>query len=119
MVKIRKLNLFIILILAITFSINTYIFAEGNNQTESVEYAGNEVINRVLLIEENYPWKSDANTTVLNKLGMSVTIINMLEFANIDLTSYYVVIVANDQNLSFYNDYNTVKEKLTEYFEIV
>jgi hypothetical protein len=48
---------------------------------------------------------------------MSVTIINMLEFANIDLTSYYVVIVANDQNLSFYNDYNTVKEKLTEYVE--
>lgn len=117
MVKIRKSNLFVILILILALSLNPCVFAEANTQTEAENYAGNTDVNRVLLIEENLPWNSDANTTVLNKLGMSVTIIDMLDFATIDLTPYYVVIVANDQDLSFYTDYKAVKEKLDKYVE--
>ena len=50
-------------------------------------------------------------------MGLSVTKINMLDFSTIDLTPYYMVIVANDQDLGFYEDYNTVKSKLAEYVE--
>lgn len=117
MVKIIKSNLFVILVFILAFSLNPCVFAKDNGQTEAENYTGNADVNRVLLIEENLPWNSNANTTVLNELGMSVTIIDMLDFATIDLTSYYVVIVANDQNLSFYTDYNTVKEKLAKYVE--
>lgn len=86
-----------------------------STETENINISGD--INRVLLIEENLPWKSNANTEVLNNLSMSVTVIDMLEFSDIDLTPYYLVIVANDQDLAFYEDYNTVKSKLAEYVE--
>lgn len=88
-----------------------------STEAENIDMDEDKDINRVLLIEENLPWDSNANTQVLNSLGMSVTVIDMLEFSDIDLSSYYVVIVANDQDLAFYVDYNTVKSKLAEYVE--
>lgn len=71
--------------------------------------------NRVLLIQETFPWNSNANQVVLNSLNMSCTTITMAEFAQTNLTGYYLVIVANDQNLGFYSDYDNVKAKLENY----
>lgn len=71
--------------------------------------------NRVLLIQEILPWNSEANQVVLDSLNMSYTLISMGQFAQTDLTGYYLVIVANDQNLGFYSDYNSVKAKLENY----
>ena len=106
--NVFKFNVFIITALIIVLLSGIRVCAE---------IGIGEDVNRVLLIEENLPWKSNANTEVLNSMGLSVTKINMLDFSTIDLTPYYMVIVANDQDLGFYEDYNTVKSKLAEYVE--
>ncbi len=84
------------------------------NLSSKVRVMANDA-NRVLLIQEVLPWKSDANRSVLESLNISCTTISMRQFADTDLRGYYLVIVANDQNLGFYNDYDTVKAKLEKY----
>jgi len=59
----------------------------------------------ILLIQSNLPWGSNADTKVLDSLGYSYDIADMSEIPNIDLASYQVILIVNDQTQSFYDFY--------------
>ena len=69
----------------------------------------------VLLIQNNLPWDSNANETVLKKIGVGYNKITASQIASTDLNLYDVVIIANDQSLSTYDIYETAISKIESY----
>ena len=65
--------------------------------------------NRVLLVEDVLPWNSDANQVVLSELT-EYDKVTTSEFLSIDLSKYSVIVFANDQPFSTYENYKDFKE---------
>ena len=92
----------------------------------SVELPAIDPINAtksILLIQDNLPWSEDVNRTLLNILKEKGTIaqyniVSTSNLANVDLTQYAVVYIANDQSTSMYNRLAQNKEKLDTYVSI-
>lgn len=69
----------------------------------------------ILLIQDNLPWNSSANDIVLKDIGVSYDKVKTSQLSSIDLGSYKVVIIANDQSVSSYANYKSIREQL-DYF---
>ncbi len=52
---------------------------------------------RILLVQDDLPWDSNANIEVLDAMGVEYDCVATADFVTIDLTLYAVVIFANDQ----------------------
>ncbi|MBN1876658.1 MAG: hypothetical protein JXA33_20700 [Anaerolineae bacterium] len=59
----------------------------------------------ILLIQTALPWNSDANTQVLDSLGYTYDIVDMGNIGTVDMFSYPVVLIVNDQVQAFYDQY--------------
>lgn len=68
-------------------------------------------VKRVLLIEDNNPWDTNANQLVLSQIT-SYDKVTTSEFLSVDLSKYAVVAFANDQAFYTYENYNKFKEYL-------
>ena len=73
---------------------------------------------QVLLIEDIYPWNSNANSSVLNNLGVAFKKVKTADFLLQDLGNYSVIVFANDQQFSAYNNYSTFKENIERFAEL-
>lgn len=70
---------------------------------------------KVLLIEDNAPWDSDANDVILTEINADYNKIKTSEF-NAELLNHYgVVILANDQTTDTYNAYGSFTDELEAY----
>lgn len=90
---------------------NTYI------NTVSAMPRGDDALPRVLLIEDVNPWDSVANQTVLGKITQYDKVTTK-EFLSVDLSKYGVVVFANDQPFSTYENYAEFKEYLETFASI-
>lgn len=70
---------------------------------------------KVLLIQDNIPWKSEANTKVLSSIGVDYQKVTTDQFLEVNLEDYALVIFANDQAFSTYNNYLQFKEYMELY----
>ncbi|MDO4413757.1 MAG: S-layer homology domain-containing protein [Erysipelotrichaceae bacterium] len=71
---------------------------------------------RVLLIQDALPWNSYANTQILDGLGVAYDKTTTVNFVNnVKLENYDVVIFANDQAFSAYDNYAQFSEYLELY----
>lgn len=68
----------------------------------------------ILLIEDNYPWDSQANGTVLSKIA-PYTRVSTSEVSKIKLNDYDVIVFANDQTFATYTKYAELRDKMEEY----
>ena len=59
----------------------------------------------ILLIQTAWPWDSDADVQVLNALGYAYDIVDMDAIGSVNIFSYPVVLVVNDQVQAFYDSY--------------
>ncbi len=64
---------------------------------------------KVLLIEDIDPWNSTANQILLSEIT-EYTKVTTSEFLNVDLSEYGVIVFANDQPFSTYDNYAAFKE---------
>ena len=74
----------------------------------------------VLLIQDNLPWAEDVNTSLLKTLYQrgtveSYNVVNTSALANVTLTDYGVIFIANDQSTSMYNRLENYTDELTAY----
>ena len=69
----------------------------------------------ILLVQTSLPWDSEANTIVLNQLGYKYDIADISNVSTIDLFSYPVILIVNDQTQSFYDLYETQKSYFEDY----
>ena len=89
--------------------------SSANKNTVSTNASNKQAYNKnakILLIEDDYPWDSDANSVVLNEIGESYNIVSTSDFMNVNLWDYDLVIFANDQSFSTYNNYASFREYL-------
>jgi hypothetical protein len=70
-----------------------------------------------LLIQTAVPWESNADTVVLSELGYTYQVVDMDEVPNINIASFQVVLIVNDQVQSFYDSYSDNYEEFQEYVE--
>ncbi len=98
----KLLAIMLSMIMIVPFFSIASVFAE-ESQEEDLQ---------VLLIEDNLPWSSEANSTVLNKIGVSYTKITTTQFNDVNLWNYDMVVVANDQNHDTYQNFKDFKEQL-------
>jgi uncharacterized protein YjdB len=110
------------------------VFANGNNEPETKAPATNvapenylpqntipkksnvlgaaeESSKKVLLIEDQNPWRSTANQDVLSQITQFDKV-STSDFLTVDLKNYAVVVIANDQPFSTYENYSKFKEQL-------
>ena len=73
---------------------------------------------KVLLVQDTLPWSQDSNVRVLNSLGIPYEKTTTANFLTVDLSKYAVVIFANDQKFSAYDNYKTFKEYLELFAEV-
>lgn len=66
----------------------------------------------VLLIQDNLPWDSYANETVLERLGIKYHLISTSELEYTDIWNYKMIIIANDQTFSTYSNFKAFKSRL-------
>ena len=69
----------------------------------------------VLLIQSVVPWKSNANEQVLSRLGLGYEMVDINQAASMDFSGYQLIMIANDQNNTFYNGLAGIKSKLENY----
>ena len=69
---------------------------------------------KALLIQDNLPWDSNANNTVLGNI-VSYDTTKASGVASKDLSQYDIVIFANDQAYSTYSSFAVIRDKLEEY----
>ena len=79
--------------------------APPNYEPTVQAHAGTKGGEDILLIQTANPWESTANTTVLSGLGYSYRIVDMSEVASVNLSNYQVVLIVNDQQQAFYDNY--------------
>lgn len=65
---------------------------------------------KVLLVQDVLPWNQKTNEIVLSSLGIEYDKVTTQNFLSIDLSMYDVVIFANDQKFSAYENYEEFKE---------
>lgn len=70
---------------------------------------------KVLLIQDNLPWDSNANTQVLSQIGVDYQKVTTTQFLDVELEDYSLVIFANDQAFSTYNNYLEFKDYMELY----
>lgn len=70
---------------------------------------------KTLLIEDTLPWSSNANCTVLNSLTIPYNKISTQDFFDEDLTQYKLIILANDQYITSYNEYYLFQTQLENF----
>lgn len=94
---------------------NTYL----NTQTFGLPRtrSANQNTPKVLLIEDVNPWNSVANQTVLSGITQYDKVTTS-EFLNVNLEEYGVVVFANDQPFSTYDNYSDFKEYLEVFASI-
>ncbi|SFB13347.1 fibronectin type 3 domain-containing protein [Acetitomaculum ruminis DSM 5522] len=71
---------------------------------------------KALLIQENTPWNSTANKTVLSSV-VKYQLLTPAQAAKKDLSSYSIVVFSNDQSYSTYTAYTKVRAKLETYIK--
>lgn len=72
---------------------------------------------KVLLIEDNLPWKSTANHSILSSVT-SYKKVTTKQFLETDLSQYTVIMFANDQAFSTYENYAKFKEYLEAFVSL-
>ncbi|CAM3339808.1 MULTISPECIES: hypothetical protein [Brevibacillus] len=72
---------------------------------------------KALLVMNVYPWGSSAAQRTLANLGIAYDAATMDRVDDLDLSNYRMIMFANDQNSTFYNDYNAAKDELEDYVE--
>jgi len=72
---------------------------------------------RVLLVEDVLPWDSTANQTVLSQIT-EYDKVTTSEFLQVDLTKYGVIVFANDQPFTTYENYKAFKEYMEAFAKI-
>ncbi len=85
---------------------NTYI-----DNTNNIELSDINDSPRVLLIENTDPWDSTANQTVLSNIT-KYDKVSTVNFLDVDLSNYNVIVFANDQTLYAYENYKDIKNYL-------
>lgn len=73
---------------------------------------------QVLLIEDTYPWSKDVNSKLLSELGISFKKVKTTDFLSQDLGNYSVIVFADDQRFSTYNNYSTFKDNIEKFAEL-
>jgi hypothetical protein len=66
----------------------------------------------VLLIEDTSPWSTSTNSNVLTTLGISYKKVRTQDFLSQDLGNFSVIIFANDQQFSAYQNYSSFREQI-------
>ncbi|MFD0826380.1 Ig-like domain-containing protein [Neobacillus sp. M.A.Huq-85] len=80
-------------------------------------YAESEETKKVLLIEDQDPWNTTSNQDVLSQITQYDKI-STEDFLSVDLTKYAVVVFANDQPFSTYENYKSFKKQLESFASI-
>lgn len=65
---------------------------------------------QVLLIEDTLPWRNNTNSNLLNVLGISFKKVKTGDFLSQDLGNFSVIVFANDQQFSAYNNYSAFRD---------
>ena len=73
---------------------------------------------QVLLIEDTLPWSTNVNSELLNMLDISFKKVQTSEFLSQDLGNFSVIVFANDQQFSTYNNYSTFREQIEMFAEL-
>lgn len=69
----------------------------------------------ICLIETVLPWNYSSNTRLLNQLELPFDKVSVSKAREMDLSRYHLIIIANDQNNSSYNQLAQMDAQLTEY----
>ncbi len=77
-----------------------------------------DVTSKVLLIEDTLPWRTSTNSNVLTALGIAFEKVTTNNFLTTDLGEFSVIIFANDQQISTYNNYAGFKKQIEEFAEL-
>ncbi len=85
---------------ALVEGISTFSMRNVNEKTE------------VLLIKNKNPWNSTANEVVLGNLGISYKTVTVENAVELNFEEYKLIIVANDQEDSFYRTLSSIRTKL-------
>ncbi len=70
-----------------------------------------------LIFQDRLPWGSDALQQVLTNNGIAFDLVGSSDMARIDMTSYEVVFVSNDQPQRFYDAYTASAARFEEYVD--
>lgn len=73
---------------------------------------------QVLLIEDTLPWSTNVNSELLSMLNISFKKVQTSEFLSQDLGNFSVIVFANDQQFSTYNNYSTFREQIEMFAEL-
>jgi hypothetical protein len=73
--------------------------------------------NTVLIIQDQYPWGSDAIQQVLNAYGVGYDQVGSSEIPTIDLSPYELVIIPSNQTGGFYTTWNANIGRFEAYVE--
>ncbi len=92
------------------------IIYDGNSTEQQISLMGTDYDANVMLIQDNLPWDSYANSTVLSNLA-NYEIVHSYDVMNKKLSNYDVIIVANDQTQSTYSNYLSYKLSMEEYIK--
>ncbi len=110
------------------------VFAETNeNEINTSSVGGNEPIikkrnayiravknenAKILLVEDNYPWDSSANSIYLDAIGEPYNICGTGDILTEKLWNYQVVIFANDQGFSSYENYSKFRKYIELFLQV-
>ena len=92
-------------------------YAPQNTFLQQKAIPRSEALPRVLLIEDQDPWDTTSNQQVLGKIT-AYDKVTTREFLDVDLKKYGVVVFANDQPFSTYENYADFKEQLEVFASI-
>lgn len=70
---------------------------------------------RVILIQDNLPWSSEANSTVLTQLGVPFVTVSTSDLDSLELWDYDMIVMANDQTMATYQNYKSFKSNLDDF----
>lgn len=107
-------------VISTTEAPENYVPVEENKQFSYYSVQKNSEITdkKVVLIQDTLPWDTNSNEELLNKLGIPYDKVTTQNFLMCDLSQYAVVIFANDQKFSAYDNYKEFKEYLELFTEL-
>ncbi len=74
-----------------------------------------EPVRKALLVEDALPWKENTNSTVLSSMGVEFTKTTTAKFLNENLGNYSILIFANDQSFSTYENYSSFMNRVEDF----
>ncbi|NBD16586.1 MAG: S8 family serine peptidase [Cyanobacteria bacterium] len=95
--------------------VDTYTVAEVLQEGWQQTFPGGGTGTGALVFQDSLPWDSDALQQVLENNDLETEVVNSSEMDNIDLSSYEVVFISNDQPQSFYNNYVANASNFADY----